>query len=377
MSYLGDVERSVRRYDPGDRELLREFQKVHFGELSRQRDDAFFHWLFERNPHRDPEGSALWLCKRDGRIVGQQGAIPTVLKVGEREYRASWGIDLMVDPEWRLKGVAPALSTAYQHSTDIALGMGLSEAAHRTFLRRGWIDMGKLPFFVRALDPQACARATRLSNGLAKRLPGFLVSGSARVAGGVAGALTGLSLQSTPAFDDRIDHVWRTSSRDYAVLAKRDWATLRWRFDEIPCSATYERYFLMRRSEVVGYAVLRMDELRGERIVRLIDYLSPRRWLMPLLALVFAESNKRGAAAVFIEQLHSRSEPFLRALGCLRLAESAQFMLQAAPSANGASDVLREGSVWFVSPADSDFDHSAWTPSAPVTAPASHPEMVS
>src|SRR5690606_14971012 len=80
-------------------------------------------------PCRDSRGPTLWLCKRDGIVVGQQASIPVMLKVGDLQYRAAWGMDLMVRTEWRLRGVAPALSAAYEDSAEITLGAAMSEAA--------------------------------------------------------------------------------------------------------------------------------------------------------------------------------------------------------------------------------------------------------
>ncbi len=133
------------RYDPSEKKALREFQRVNFGPASRQADDAYFEWLFERNPNREPAGPSLWLCKRDGLIVGQQASLPVLLNVDDRQYRAAWLIDLMVHPQWRLKGVAPALFSAYAKTHEVMLGLGLETPVYRAFRRAGWNDVGTAP----------------------------------------------------------------------------------------------------------------------------------------------------------------------------------------------------------------------------------------
>lgn len=360
MSYLADIARSVVRYNPGHKTRLREFQKTYFGAESRQADDAFAEWLFERNPNRDPQGPSFWVCERDGAIVGQQGSIPVALKVGEAEQRAAWLIDWMVHPDWRLKGVAPALIAAYVNSTDIAFGLSLEALPYRTVKRSGWQDLGKMSLFVRALDPQACAQVLNLSPRLARLAPQALVGGSAQVAGRVAGALAGLAIEPVATFDERIDGVWAAANRDYPIIVKRDFAYLRWRFDDGPHRPLYERYYFKRKGEVVGYAVARVANWRGHRIVRVIDYFAQRKRLAPLLARLIGELNTKDVIAVFVEQCYSGSETALRSLGCFSVgAENRQrFMFRLREPASPLGGALSDVNRWFMMTADADFDHN-------------------
>lgn len=376
MGYAADLARSVVRYDPGQRDELREFQRAHFGPASRQTDHRLFEWLYERNPHRDEAGPALWLCRRDGAIVGQQGAIPVRLKLGDSECVAAWGIDLMVHPQWRLKGVGPALLSAYQESSELCLGMGLSGASHSAFKRQGWHDMGKLTVFVRPLDPRACSQASQAPR-LIKVTPKLMLAGSARLAGALAGVIHNTSLEPIAAFDERADGIWRTASPDYPVLVKRDFNTLHWRFDVSPNAACYERYYLMHRRTPVGYVVVRFDEFHGARVARIIDCLAPRRWLPSLFALTLAELCARGAAAVFIEQLHTRAAPTLKVMGCWPVTQSTHFILRAAGKLEAALPLIAHAGSWFTTLADSDCDHQPReAPSDASAGFTSKPQMV-
>jgi GNAT superfamily N-acetyltransferase len=358
MSYAAEISRSVVRYEPADRPALRAFQGEHYGAISRHCDDEFFEWLFERNPHRDPAGASVWLCKRDGVVVAQQASIPTLLKIGDSEHRAAWLIDWMVHPEWRLKGVSPALFAANANSTDIMLGLGLEEMAYRSVRRAGWSDAGRLTLFVRPLDGVASAKILNLPPLLGKLAPRFIVGGSARFIAGVGSALARVSLEPVCAFDERIDALWDTVSREHQVVAKRDFEMVRWRFDQGPHRVHYDRYYLTRKGAVVGYAVLRVTDWRGHRIGRVVDYFTGQQWVTPLLALVMGELDRKGVAAVFLEQWDARAEKTLRSLGCMRARPSHRFMFKARETAPaGVADTLAHASNWFVTPADSDFDH--------------------
>ena len=371
MTYAARIKHPVLPYDPGDKPALREFQRQYFGPDSRQCDDAFADWLFERNPHRHRGQPVVWVCKRDGVVIGQQAAVPVLLRVGGNEYRASWGIDLMVEREWRLKGVAPALSAAYEGSADILLGLGMSASAVRAYSRAGWSDMGRLPFFVRPLDARACSQALGKGARLASVAPDLLVAGSARFMAGIARGISRCALEPISAFDDRADAAWAASGIDYHVLVKRDFTSLRWRFDEFPEPARYRRYYLMCGSRVIGYAVMRSDRWRGHMVARLVDYLAPRRYLGALFALIVDLGRTTGAVAVFIEQLHADATGSLKSLGCFRVGAATQFMLKAQSGATRVSGVLNQSSAWLVTRGDSDSDLPA-----DEAGPAARPRVV-
>jgi hypothetical protein len=288
--------------------------------------------------------------------VGQQASIPVLLKVGETECRAAWNIDWMVHPAWRLKGVAPALFAAFAENTEIMLGLGVEEVPYRSFVRSGWTDMGSISLFVRPLDPRACAKGLNAPQLLTRLAPRAMVRGSARFIGGAAGILARVSLEPVSAFDERVDGVWQRASKERPVLVKRDFAWLSWRFDDGPHRSHYDRYYLLRRGEVMGYVVVRLEAWHGHVIGRVVDYLAERRWLRPLLALVFAELNAKRAVAVFLEQRDAAADKVLRTMGCLHVRPSHKFMLNVRNRTSPVLAALSQAADWFIMPSDGDYD---------------------
>lgn len=355
MSYLDKILRSVAPYDSSDKVALRDFQRTYFGEHSRQVDDSFEDWLFTRNPHA--EGPSLWICKRDGIVVGQQGSIPVRLKIDDAEYRAAWLIDLMVRPEWRLKGVPPALFASSLKSIDIMLGLGIEDGAYRTLRRGGWTEVTRMSYFVRPIDPQACGAGLNAPKLLTRLAPRMLFSGSVHIAGSVTGAATRTELEPIDAFDERVDAIWAAAKKDYPIVVKRDFAHLRWRFDESPQRALYQRYYLKRKGQVVGYAVTRRKDWNGYIAANVVDYFAQRKSIGPLLALLFRELAAKGAVAVFVDQIHTGTERTLKALGCMRVRESWRFMFKPSDPQSPLSERLANAGDWFVLPADSDYEH--------------------
>lgn len=355
MGYLEKILRSVTPYDASDKVLLRDFQRAQFGQTARHADDAFEDWLFRRNPHAD--APTLWISKRDGIVVGQQGLLPVRLKVDDAEHRAAWLIDLMVHPDWRLKGIAPALLQTSAASTDIMLGLGVEDEAYKTLHRRGWSEITRMSYFVRPLVPKACGAGLNAPKLLTRLAPEVLFRGSAALAGSLMGMATGAALEPIAAFDERVDAVWALASPDYPIVAKRDFTWLRWRFDDAPQRGLYRRYYLTRKGAVVGYAVTRLKSWYGYTAANVVDYFAPRASLGSLLALVFRELNRQGAVAAFVDQVHSGTEKTLKALGCLRVRASWRFMYDVHDRGSALASRLADAASWHVTPADSDYEH--------------------
>lgn len=73
----------------------------------RRCDPHYNRWKF-RGPDQGPVAGHL-LAVRSGKVVGQIGSTPVEAQVGNHQYHAQWMCDLMVEPAWRLMGIAPLL----------------------------------------------------------------------------------------------------------------------------------------------------------------------------------------------------------------------------------------------------------------------------
>jgi GNAT superfamily N-acetyltransferase len=353
----------VTRYTPADRADLVRFQERHFGSGSLQTDAARFTWLFQANPLRPAEGPEFWVCRREGVVVGQQGGIPFALKAGQARLRASWAIELMVDPRWRLRGVGPALTEAHASANRIVAGLHISDAARRSYLRSGWFDVGIMPLYVRPLHARRAMRASPLAGRWSRVAvaagPLLAVADSVFLGPAVA---SGARLEPVERFDERADEVWRAAGRSYQVIAERDLSFLSWRFDEAPDRTAYGRYYLVRRSRAVGYVVLRRERYGGDPVTVLVDYLAEPRWLLPLFAWTTTLARREGAIALVCKTLNHPAGRVLRSMAFVRLGGGpggpTRLMVRA-PDDEDRLALLSDPRHWFLSAADSDRGH-AW-----------------
>ena len=305
------------------------FQARLFGRDSRQADPAWIRWAAE-NPETDSEQPPVLICRRDGAIVGSQSSVPFRLREEGAIVRALWAIDLMVDPAWRLRGVGPALTETLTSRPALVAGLGISEAARRTFVRSGWRDLGELPIYIHPRDVswsarQAGFRGVKMLAVSVITRPALMLT---RFVSGVVARAVGADLEAVPRFDGRVNEVW--AAVDYPVMAVRDIAALSWRFNSAPNADRCTRYYLVQRGHVRGYAVTRVQSVRGRPALVIVDFLASPRWILPLLTRVASLPEARETSAIFCEALIPGMDRALMAAGFLRIGANEGTLAQKA-----------------------------------------------
>ena len=210
----------------------------------------------------------MWICRKDGVIVGQQCGIPVQLKAGSSSVRGSWAIDLVVDPEWRMRGVAPVLSDEQAASADVALALNVSPAAYLAYRRGGWTDLGTVPLYVRPLRLTEALDAAEMTRDSVRAL-GRLADAPLRLLDrglGGRGPAAGFELRRVERFDERADLLWREVAAGVpraraprprlAALALRRRSRRR----------RLRRFYLQRRGRPLGHVVVRTERRRRPRV---------------------------------------------------------------------------------------------------------------
>lgn len=361
----------ITRYTPADADELAAFQLRTFEAGSRQVDAARAAWLFDRNPCRTDDATRdMWVCRRDGDIVGQQAEIPFDLHVDGQTRRAAWTIDLMVDDAWRLRGVGPALMATQLETRTISAALNLSDKGYAAYAKSGWTDLGIVPVYLRPLD---LGRATGIGSVPARVARVASVAGPVlrAVDSAAAGALRAAGARLVPVarFDERVDDVWRAARPDYPIASFRDLTAVAWRIDERPDRDLLTRFYLVVRGKAAGYAVLRRSGSAGAPTVVVVDYLAPVRWVAPLLVAAGVAARRDGAVAMSVKTRNRRADRYLRAAGFIRREQGADDPIRFMVHCSDSEDVyglVTDPNRWFVTSADSDLEYAT----SPVVATA-------
>jgi len=283
-----------------DRDTVLALWRGNLGQDARM--TAKYEWFYLRCPHGEPVLQLL-LDVPGQAHVGTASAGRRRLSWRGQELRAGVLVDLAVLPQHRSLGPAlmlqQGLIAAADQALDVLYGFPNPKAAP-VFKRIGYAQSTHLVRYARVL---------RHAGYLRSRMPGWLaapVGWAADVAIACRDAFARLrepSLCSAWAdqADARIDAVWAESAKDDAVMAVRDVAHLRWRFDESPLATT--RYLLVKRAHdralQAWFAVQRMDGTLHVRDFWSVD--GARGMSATHVGELLRAARKLGCSAVSVE----------------------------------------------------------------------------
>ncbi len=126
----------IVNYSPAIEERHYSFATRMFGNRRKRRNADYLYWKFRGQ--QDEELNSFKIALSDGKIVGQLGLIPCSLNVNGQIIDSQWACDLVVDPEFRGKGVAKLLYQAAHDQKPITLGSDPSPAAEKSMIRAGY-----------------------------------------------------------------------------------------------------------------------------------------------------------------------------------------------------------------------------------------------
>jgi len=168
--------------------------------------------------------------------------------------------------------------------------------------------------------------------------------------------LLGLRLEAVDRFDDRVDEVWERAAGDHPVLACRDAAHVRWRFDECPEAGELQRYYLTRGGRTLGYVVLQPSKRWDAPVSLVIDYLAPARWVAPLLVRAAHEARRQGAFTLVCRTLNQQADRRLRLALFVRRGTNVATPLRLVARCAVPADctLVGDANSWLLTAADSD-----------------------
>src|SRR5664279_1251454 len=113
----------IKQFEVADRDALLAFLRTAYPDEPRKSELAFWTWHYVENPNTSPDGIPLWIVKSGDRIVAQLATIPVELNVGEERVPAIWILDLVVEPEFRRRGLMKRLVLEAEKHYPFMLGL--------------------------------------------------------------------------------------------------------------------------------------------------------------------------------------------------------------------------------------------------------------
>jgi GNAT superfamily N-acetyltransferase len=283
--------------------------------------------------------------------------MPVRLKVKDRMLKASWGMDVMVNPNLQGKGLGSKLFKYWEDHVEAPLGLGLSLASYRLFQKLGWHDVGPVPCYSRPLDLKALL-VRRLGSVLGGALAPFVSLGLRLLYPARQSERADIDIQPLRGtFEEGFDRLWDEASPGYDFIVERKSRYLEWKFHEVPY-VTYEVYQAFRDGELVGYIVLRTAVKNAVRLGLIIDLFAhpeDRAVVDALLDWAATWGGRNGVARLQIFTFNRQIADRLRYKGFMRLESPMQFCLRI-HSDHVDDSFFQDTGRWHVTFGDSDMD---------------------
>jgi len=336
-----------------ERPAVLSFLAKAFPDNPRQSDERFWNWHFLENPNTPPSEIPVWLARAGERIVGQLATIPVRLELAGETVPAVCLLDLIVDPEFRRRGIMKSLisqvnkkyqymwgtATRRQHSAAMVTGLG-------------WKVFSPVPRFHRVLFPgNAVKEIARYSTVREAVNAAFLpLRGRHKLSAAEQGKVRPVSQ-----INESFDTLWEAARSQWPCAIARTAKYLRWQFEQQP----YKRFELLGYfdgDEMLGYAVMFFRRpssgVVDKASISDICY-HPRSPAKVADALVRSAVNlavERRAGAIVTDALDHLLSERLRALGFWPVKSGLEIMA----IGPGHHDSLYDSNSWYFTRGDSD-----------------------
>ncbi|MBU1147622.1 MAG: GNAT family N-acetyltransferase [Candidatus Omnitrophica bacterium] len=290
-----------------------------------------------------------WICALDDKTVGHFGAILVELKVGPRKINAAWGVDLMVLPEYRKKGLGIALVKEANQHFDAFLAIGGNDMSSSLFIKMGWTYLGKVPYYIRVLDPDTLfkSKGKNLFMPVLVKIYNYL-NKPVKPDGVEVGVIDN--------FKEEADLFWREIERFYKIIIPRNKAYLNRKYDLRP-EKHYVRFRAARGKQVCGYLIARITKTESDYteglIVDIIVRPNDKNTVRALIftALKYLKSENCSIVRCCIN--NKDIEKIIASCGFIKRKPHMRFLIK--KNIDGLEELYRLDN-WHITSGDSDID---------------------
>lgn len=348
---------TFEQMDLSEKDKVLSFLKTAYPDNPRQSDAEFWDWHFVEQPGSRAGQISTWLAKSGERIAGQLATIPVELNVAGKTVQSMWILDLMVDPDFRRRGIMKKLvKIAEQHSPHL-LGVNTNRQHAPALLQSlGWVIVSKIPRFHKILFPGNAVR--ELSQVKAVRSALNLLFAPLRP----RRAEIDEHVRILPKFDHSFDAFWNEARDQWGCSISRSAATLNWQFERQP-NKKFEILGYYENNNLMGYSVLffrkaNKNGLIDKAAISDICYgpQNSSHIVDTLLQASLRLAVERRAGGLVTDALDALLNERLRYFGFWPIKSGLQLMAKAPEN----HDFIYDRKNWFLTRGDSDisiFEH--------------------
>lgn len=347
-----DEALQARQFTLDDRDALLAFLSRVYANDLRRSDREFWEWHYLKNPYTDTNNLPIWIALDGEKIVGHLAAIEAEIKVGDETHKTIWILDLIIDENYRRRGIAKQLVGLAEDLRPIRLGINTHEQKSPELLEaRGWKIVASVPRYTRVLFPgNAFLSGSGLKN-LARNAANALYS-FRRQAVAKTRPSAG-EIRRIERFDDTADRLWVNASATRSCIAVRRSEFLNWQYFEQP-NKKFDVLGLFSDDQLRGYVVLYFRAADEQGVIEkaaISDILFYDETAADaLLNAALRLAIERRAGRIVTDLLNKPAEDALLRNGFFKTKSPLLLMVKSGVAENIALDP----NEWFVTRGDSD-----------------------
>lgn len=197
-----------------------------------------YFWEYEQNPHLESGKPTIWVCRIEGRIIGQFCAMPATLYINGHPCKAGWCQDFIVLPQYRKAGIGRLLTKHLIDESkeyfDLLLVAGTNEVSYKIFKEAGFKSKGWIDRKIKMVFSFAAASRSQRD----------------------------IDIVDITVIDREFDDLWQRMYKKFGCLTERSQKSLAWRFMEQPC-LKYNIFAAKRNGLLEGYIAIRQSRINS------------------------------------------------------------------------------------------------------------------
>ncbi|HQZ83022.1 MAG TPA: GNAT family N-acetyltransferase [Pyrinomonadaceae bacterium] len=342
----------ARQFTLEDRDALLEFLGRVYAADPRRRNRDFWEWHYLKNPYTNTADLPIWIALDGKKIVGHLAAIETEIKIGQETHRTIWILDLVIDENYRRRGIAKRLVEFAEEFRPIRLGINTHEQHSPELLEaRGWTIVASVPRYTRVLFPGNAFLSGSGPQSMVRKVANSIYSFRRRKIENFA-PLAG-EIRPIERFGSSADVLWDRASSWRECVAVRRAAFLNWQYFEQP-NKRFEVLGSYSSEDLLGYIVLYFRTPNSQGIVEkaaISDlFFSAADVADDLINAALKLAVEKRVGRIVTDMLNKNAEDALTRHGFFKTKSPLLLMVKSAVS----NDLCLDPTQWFVTRGDSD-----------------------
>ena len=267
----------ISRYEPSDLDSIRHLNSTHYQGDSLSKKNALFDWVACCNPTSN-DGTSYLVIKDGEKVVAYLGRMPADFMIQGKKQKGYFVHDLLVDPEYRKKGLGLAFhnrlhTTCEETAGTLTVELWMTEYTH-TFLKRKGHYQLDAHWYMRPVSCYSILNKA-LKNKPVSRLLAPLGQGLFNLYDYLmlSRNRNGISVSKIDRFEKQFDEFADKTAAAFKLSVIRHSDYLNWQYADRPF-ANYAIFKAERQNDLTGYVVLLIREIESIRIGLIVDILA-------------------------------------------------------------------------------------------------------